>query len=65
MFIDTLGNEMRLADSVQADYRRSAESFRFIQALKTRIQRPAKTQPIVESAKTGEAKGRKPAINIG
>ena len=65
MFIHTLGNETKLAESVQSDYRRSAESFRLFKALKTRIQRPAKTQPIIESANTGKARGRKPAINIG
>ena len=65
MFIHTLGNETKLAESVQSGYRRSADGFRLIKALKTRIQRPAKTQPIIESAKTGKARGRKPAINIG
>ena len=65
MFIDTLGNEMKLAESVQSGYRRSAEGFRFVKALKTRIQRPAKTQPIVTSATAAKARGRKPAINIG
>lgn len=44
MFFHVLGNEHKLAQSVQTDYRRTAESYRRVKSLKAQFKKLAKNK---------------------
>ena len=44
MFFHVLGNEHKLAQSVQSDYRRTADSFRRVKALRAQFKKVVKSK---------------------